>query len=86
MVQGALFRARICPGTLSRRWYANPLRHIGHEGGGGRAAGCIAVPGIAADLRARILGGQREPGAGLPRMQGRAQWYGVNRNTLARPG
>jgi hypothetical protein len=39
MVQGALFCARICPGTLSRRWYANPLRHIGHEGGGRRAAG-----------------------------------------------
>ena len=27
-------------------------------------------PYIAADLRAPILGGEREPGAGLPRMQG----------------
>ena len=32
----------------------------------------------------RNLGRQREPGAGLPRMQGLAQRYGVNRDTLAR--
>ena len=35
--------ARICPGTLSRRWYANKSGNIGHEGGAGRAAGPLAV-------------------------------------------
>ena len=39
---------------------------------------------IAADLRARILGGEWEPGAKLPRMSDLAQWYRVNRDTLAR--
>ena len=34
-----------------------------------RAAGRLAVPGIAADLRARILSRKREPGAGLARLQ-----------------
>lgn len=39
---------------------------------------------IAADLRARILGGEWEPGATMPRMSDLAQRYGVNRDTLAR--
>lgn len=39
---------------------------------------------IAADLRTRILGGEWEPGAKLPRMADLAQRYGVNRDTLAR--
>ena len=83
MVQGALFCARICPGTLSRRWYANTLRRIGHEGGGRRAVGPLAVPVIVADLQAPKFGGEREPGADLHRKQGLAQRYRVNRDTLA---
>ena len=49
-----------------------PIRSgsIGQEGGGGRSLGLSLHPYIAADLRAPILGGEREPGAGLPRMQG----------------
>ncbi len=39
---------------------------------------------IAADLRARILGGEWEPGATMPRMSDLARRYGVNRDTLAR--
>ena len=39
---------------------------------------------IAADLRARILACEWEPGAKLPRMSDLAQRYGVNRDTLAR--
>jgi hypothetical protein len=46
----------------------------------------LVVPGIAADMRAPNFGGEREPGVGLRRMQGIAQWYGANRGTLARPG
>src|SRR6266536_1098870 len=76
--------ARICPGTLSRRWYANTSRSIGQEGGVGRAAGPFAVPVIAADLQPPTFGSEREPGVGLPRKQGLVQWYGVNRDTLAR--
>jgi hypothetical protein len=64
------------PGTLSGRWYAKTLRRIGREGGGGRATGRLAAPGNAADLRAPNFGGEREPGAGLPRMQGIAQRCG----------
>jgi hypothetical protein len=45
----------------------------------------LAVPVIAADLQAPSFGGEREPGVGLPRMQGIAQWCGANRGTLARP-
>ncbi len=45
----------------------------------------LVAPGIAADLRAPNFGGEREPGVGLPRMQGIAQRYGANRDTLARP-
>ena len=81
---GGLICARICPGTLSRRWYANTSGSIGHEGGGRRTAGPFAVPVIAADLRAPNFGSKREPGADLPRMQGLAQRYGVDRDTLAR--
>jgi DNA-binding GntR family transcriptional regulator len=39
---------------------------------------------IAAELRARIEGGEWEPGAKLPRMADLAREYGVNRDTLAR--
>ena len=39
---------------------------------------------IAAGLRARIEGGEWEPGAKLPRMADLAREYGVNRDTLAR--
>jgi DNA-binding GntR family transcriptional regulator len=39
---------------------------------------------IAAELRKRILGGEWEPGAKLPRMADLATAYGVNRDTLAR--
>jgi len=39
---------------------------------------------IAAELRKRILGGEWEPGAKLPRMADLATEYGVNRDTLAR--
>ena len=63
---GGLICARICPGTLSRRWYANPLRHIGHEGRAGHATRPLAVPVIAADLQAPNFGSEREPGAGTP--------------------
>jgi DNA-binding GntR family transcriptional regulator len=48
------------------------------------AAGVSRYLDIAADLRARILGGEWEPGAKLPRMSDLAQRYGVNRDTLAR--
>ena len=41
-------------------------------------------PGIAADLRDRVLGGEWEPGATMPRMSDLARGYGVNRDTLAR--
>ena len=40
---------------------------------------------IAAELRERILGGEWEPGATMPRMSELARGYGVNRDTLARP-
>ena len=86
MVQGALFCARIWPGRLSRRWYVTTPRRIGQESGGGRSLGLSLRPYIAADLQAPILGGEREPGAGLPRMQGSCPWYSVNRNTPTRPG
>jgi DNA-binding GntR family transcriptional regulator len=39
---------------------------------------------IAAELRARIEGGEWEPGAKLPRMADLAREYSVNRDTLAR--
>jgi GntR family transcriptional regulator len=39
---------------------------------------------IAKELRGRILGGEWEPGAKLPRMSDLACEYGVNRDTLAR--
>ena len=45
--------------------------------------GVSRYPYIAADLRARILSREREPGAGLPACRALAQWYGVNRDTLA---
>jgi DNA-binding GntR family transcriptional regulator len=48
------------------------------------AAGVSRYPDIAADLRARILGGEWEPGATMPRMSDLARRYGVNRDTLAR--
>ena len=47
-------------------------------------AGVSRYPGIAADLRARILGGEWEPGATMPRMADLARRYGVNRDTVAR--
>ena len=82
---GGLIYARICPGRLSRRWYANPLRHIGHEGGG-CSPGRALHPYIAADLRAPVRGGEREPGAGLPRMQGRCPLVQRRPDTLTRLG
>ncbi len=84
MVQGALFCARICPGRLSRRWYANTSGSIGHEGGGGRAAGRFAVSVIAADLQAPNFGSERKPGADLPRKQGPLTAARVDCDTLAR--
>ena len=39
---------------------------------------------IASELRRRILGGEWEPSATLPRMTDLAREYGVNRDTLAR--
>ncbi len=48
------------------------------------AAGVSRYLDIAADLRTRILGGEWEPGATLPRMSDLARGYGVNRDTLAR--
>ena len=39
---------------------------------------------IAAELRKRILAGEWEPGANLPRMQDLAAEFGVNRDTVAR--
>ena len=62
--------ARICPGTLSRRWYANTLRQHRARRRRARAARPLAVPVIAADLQAPNFGSKREPGADLPRMQG----------------
>jgi len=67
---GGLIYARSCPGRLSRRWYAKPSGSIGQERSGGRSLGLSPPPYIPADLRAPVLGGEREPGAGLPRMQG----------------
>src|SRR6185312_1768412 len=60
---GGLICARICPGTLSRRWYANTLRRIGHEGGGRRAVGPLAVPVIVLICRcpSSAVSGNREP-------------------------
>jgi hypothetical protein len=52
-----------------------------------RGAGPTAVPGIAADLRARIPGVPRERQPTCPALSERAQRYEVNRDTLARrPG
>ena len=48
------------------------------------AAGVSRYLDIAADLRARILGEEWEPGTTLPRMSDLARHYGVNRDTLAR--
>ena len=48
------------------------------------AAGASRYLDIAADLRTRILGGEWEPGAKLPRMTDLARHYEVNRDTLAR--
>ena len=48
------------------------------------AAGNSRYLDIAADLRTRVLGGEWEPGANLPRMTDLARQYGVNRDTLAR--
>jgi len=50
-----------------------------------RGAGPIAVPGIAANLRARILGVQWERKLACPTLSGLAQRYGVGRDTLIRP-
>jgi DNA-binding GntR family transcriptional regulator len=47
-------------------------------------AGASRYLDIAADLRTRILGGEWQPGANLPRMMDLARRYGVNRDTLAR--
>jgi GntR family transcriptional regulator len=47
-------------------------------------AGTSRYLDIAADLRTRILSGEWEPGANLPRMTDLARRYGVNRDTLAR--
>lgn len=47
-------------------------------------AGTSRYLDIAADLRTRILNGEWEPGANLPRMTDLARQYGVNRDTLAR--
>jgi len=47
-------------------------------------AGASRYLDIAADLRTRILGGEWQPGAKLPRMMDLARRYGVNRDTLAR--
>ena len=47
-------------------------------------AGASRYLDIAADLRTRILGGEWEPGAKLPRMTDLARHYEVNRDTLAR--
>ena len=47
-------------------------------------AGASRYLDIAADLRTRILSGEWEPGAKLPRMTDLARHYEVNRDTLAR--
>ncbi len=47
-------------------------------------AGVSRYLDIAAELRDRILGGEWEPGAKLPRMTDLAREYEVNRDTLAR--
>ena len=47
-------------------------------------AGTSRYLDIAADLRTRILNGEWEPGANLPRMTDLSRRYGVNRDTLAR--
>ena len=47
-------------------------------------AGASRYLDIAGDLRTRILSGEWEPGANLPRMTDLARRYGVNRDTLAR--
>jgi DNA-binding GntR family transcriptional regulator len=47
-------------------------------------AGTSRYLDIAADLRTRILSGEWEPGANLPRMTDLSRRYGVNRDTLAR--
>ena len=47
-------------------------------------AGASRYLDIAAELRDRILGGEWEPGAKLPRMADLARDYAVNRDTLAR--
>ena len=86
MVQGALICARILPGQIVTAMVRQDARRIGHEDVGGRSPGLSLHPYIAADLRAPIAGGEREPGAGLPRMQGSCPWYSVNRNTPTRPG
>jgi DNA-binding GntR family transcriptional regulator len=62
----------ICLGKLLERWEA------------GLPAGASRYLDIAADLRTRILSGEWEPGAKLPRMMDLARRYDVNRDTLAR--
>ena len=86
MVQGALFM----PGFARADCHGDgtPIR----SGTSGKKAAadvpwaCRCARYIAADLRAPVPGGEREPGAGLPRMQGSCPWYSVNRNTPTRPG
>jgi len=50
-----------------------------------RGAGRSAVPGIAADPRARILGEQQERESACPSLPELAQQYRVNRDTLVQP-
>ena len=54
------------------------------RGGGPLAGQAGRYLEISADLRTRILGGEWEPGAKLPRMADLATGYGVNRDTVAR--
>jgi hypothetical protein len=65
-------------------WYAGSLGSIGQEGASDVAPGVSQYPRIAADLRARILGGQWEPGAGLPGIPDLARQYGDNRGLADR--
>src|SRR6516162_5819818 len=83
---GGLICVRICPGRLSRRWYATTSGRVGQEGGGGRLLGLSLHLYIAADLRAPVPSGEREPEPACRVCRAVARWYSVNRNTLTRPG
>src|SRR6516162_9250484 len=67
---GGLICARICPGQIVTAMVRHYLREHRARRRRRTFPGPSLHPYIAADLRALVLGGERELGAGLPRIQG----------------